>query len=130
MAGVQHAFPVSGSGGLGGGEGANRAITFLDNDTWREEWRDWRYTSCPATGPTHQPGVVVMTHVNAVRIADQAEHRRMLRIALEAKFARLLEAPKPGPGQGKDYSSLTALRCLCKVGCHRESARAGTGAAA
>ena len=44
--------------------------------------------------------------------------------------SRLLEAPKPGPGQGKDYSSLTALRCLCKVGCHRESARAGTGAAA
>ena len=24
----------------------------LDNDTWREEWRDWRYTSCPASRAT------------------------------------------------------------------------------
>ena len=87
-------------------EAIARAVTFLDNDTWREEWRDWRYTSCPATGPTHQPGVVVMAHVNAVRIADQDEHLRVLRAAWETKFARLLQAPKPGPGQGKAYSSI------------------------
>jgi len=83
-----------------------RAVTFLDNDTWREEWRDWRYTSCPSTGPTHQPGVVMMAHVNGVRIADTAEHLRVLRVAWETKFERLLETPKPGPGQGKAYSSL------------------------
>lgn len=82
-----------------------RAVTFLDNDTWREEWRDWRYTSCPATRTTGQPGVVVMAHVNSVRIAHNPEHLRILDIAWEAKFKRLLETPPPGPGQGKTYSS-------------------------
>ncbi|MCD6505008.1 hypothetical protein J7M22_00155 [Candidatus Poribacteria bacterium] len=33
-------------------EAIDRAVTFLDNDTWREEWRDWRYTSCPASRAT------------------------------------------------------------------------------
>jgi hypothetical protein len=83
-----------------------RAVTFLSNDTWREEWRDWRYTSCPASGPIRQLGVIVMAYVNAVRIADVPEHLRVLRIAWETKFQRLLDAPKPGPGQGKAYSSL------------------------
>ncbi len=81
------------------------AVTFLDNDTWREEWRDWRYTSCPATRATGQPGVVVMAHVNGVRIADNPEHLRVLRVAWDTKFQRLLRMPKPGPGHGKGYSS-------------------------
>ena len=83
-----------------------RAVTFLDNDTWREEWRDWRYTSCPATKATGQPGVVMMAHVNGVRIAGVAEHLRILRIAWERKFERLLQAPPPGPGFGKSYTSI------------------------
>jgi hypothetical protein len=83
----------------------DRAVTFLDNDTWREEWRDWRYTSCPASRPTGQPGVVVMAHVNGVRITDNPEHLRVLRIAWEAKFRRLREAPPSGPGFGKGYTS-------------------------
>jgi len=82
-----------------------RAVTYLDNDTWREEWRDWRYTSCPASPATNRPGVVVMAHVNAVRIADNPEHLRVLQLAWEAKFKALLEAPPPGPGQGKAFSS-------------------------
>jgi len=82
-----------------------RAVTFLDNDTWREEWRDWRYTSCPATHATGQPGVVVMAHVNGVRIGHNPEHLRILRIAWQEKFERLRKAPPPGPGQGKAYTS-------------------------
>jgi len=83
----------------------DRAVTFLDNDTWRDEWRDWRYTSCPATRATGQPGVVVMAHVNGVRIANNPEHLRILRIAWEAKFQRLLKSQPSGLGQGKSYSS-------------------------
>ena len=99
----------------------SRAVTFLDNDTWREEWRDWRYTSCPATRATGQPGVVVMAHTYTVRIADEPEHRRVLQVAWDAKFQRLLSAPKPGPGQGKAYSSIMygcpeAIGLLAKAG--------------
>ena len=82
-----------------------RAVTFLDNDTWRESWRDWRYTSCPATKATGQPGVVVMAHVNSIRISNNPEHLRVLRIAWDAKFQRLLKLPKPGPGHGKGYTT-------------------------
>jgi len=91
-----------------------RAVTFLDNDTWREEWRDWRYTSCPATGPTRQPGVVIMAHVNAARIAGNAEHLRVLRVAWEAKFARLLAEPESA-GMGKTYTA-TMYGCAEAVG--------------
>jgi len=93
----------------------DRAVTFLDNDTWREERRDWRYTSCPATGPTGQPGVVVMAHVNGIRIADNPEHLRILRVAWDAKFQRLLNAPPPCPGVGKTYSS-TMYGCAEAIG--------------
>ena len=82
----------------------DRAVTFLDNDTWREEWRDWRYTSCPATKATHQPGVVMMAHVNGARMGN-ARHARILSIAWEAKFAHLRQAPPSGPGQGKAYTA-------------------------
>jgi hypothetical protein len=84
------------------------AVTFLDNDTWREEWRDWRYTSCPATRKTDQPGVVMMAHVNGARIAEgkaKAQHRRVLSVAWRAKFENLLQAPRARPGQGKAYTS-------------------------
>ena len=83
----------------------DRAVTFLDNDTWREEWKDWRYTSCPATRATGRPGVVVMAHVNGIRIANNPEHLRVLSVAWDAKFRNLLKLPKPGPGHGKGYSS-------------------------
>lgn len=82
-----------------------RGVTFLDNDTWREEWKDWRYTSCPASHPTNRPGVVVMAHVNAIRIAGNAEQRRILEEAWRAKFKALIEAPEPGPGLGKTFTA-------------------------
>jgi hypothetical protein len=91
-------------------EAIDRAVTFLDNDTWREEWRDWRYTSCPATRATGRPGVVMMAHVNGARIAgseDAPEGRylRVLNVAWQAKFEALRQAPRPKPGQGKAYTS-------------------------
>jgi len=94
---------LSGDGRLP--QAIERAVTFLDNDTWREEWKDWRYTSCPATRATGQPGVVVMAHVNSIRVSDNPEHIRILKVAWDAKFRRLLRAPEPGPGQGKTYTS-------------------------
>lgn len=86
-------------------EAIERAVTFLNNDTWREEWRDWRYTSCPASARTGQPGVTVMALVNAVRVAQNPERLRILRVAWDAKLERLMKAPGPGPGQGKAYSA-------------------------
>ncbi len=96
-------------------EAIRRAITFLDRDTWHEEWQDWRYTSCPATGPTSQPGVVVMAHVNAVRIAGDLEQLRVLHAAWNAKFRRLSETAPSGLGQGKAFSS-TMYGCAEAVG--------------
>lgn len=94
----------------------DRAVTFLDNDTWREELEDWRYTSCPSTGPTQQPGVVVMAHVNSIRITDNPSHLRVLNLAWKSKFRRLLEKiPAPSPGQGKFYSS-TMYGCAEAIG--------------
>jgi len=82
------------------------AVTFVNNDTWREEWRDWRISSCPATPPIEQMGVIIMALVNSVAITRSPEHLRILRLAWEAKFKRLLAQPiQPGPGQGKEYSS-------------------------
>jgi hypothetical protein len=86
-------------------DAVQRAVTFLDRDTWHEEWNDWRYTSCPATGPIKQSGVVVMAHVNAIRMAGDAEQLRILKIAWDTKFARLEGASLSGPGQGKVYGT-------------------------
>jgi len=102
--GLSRYYRLSGDGRLP--SAIERAVTFLNNDTWREEWRDWRYTSCPATGPIGQDGVVIMALVNSVAITRNPEHLRILRLAWEAKFDRLLATPiQPGSGQGKKYSS-------------------------
>jgi hypothetical protein len=86
-------------------DAVRRAVTFLDRDTWHEEWQDWRYTSCPATGPINQMGVVVMAHVNAIRMAEDPEQLRVLQAAWKAKFDRLSEVAPSGLGQGKTFSS-------------------------
>jgi hypothetical protein len=89
----------------------DNAVTFLDNDTWREENKDWRYTSCPASREkTGQPGVVMMAHVNGARIGGavgkpRAKHLRVLSVAWDQKFENLLQAPAARPGQGKTYTS-------------------------
>lgn len=93
----------------------DRSATFLNNDTWHEEWKDWRYTSCPATRATGQPGVVVMALMNAFRIAKNPEHLRVLKVAWDAKFQRFLKLPKPRPGHGKGYSS-TMYGCAEAIG--------------
>lgn len=82
-----------------------RAVTHLNNDTWLEEISDWRYTSCPRTGPIGQTGVTIAALVNSVRLTGDAEHLKILRKAWEAKFKRLRVAPTARPGLGKSYST-------------------------
>ncbi len=96
-------------------EAIERATTFLDNDTWHEEWRDWRYTSCPATGRMRQTGVTMLAHVNAARIGKNPEHLRVLQVAWGAKFKRLLEAEPESVGMGKTFGT-TLLGCAETVG--------------
>ena len=97
-------------------DAVDRAVTFLDNDTWIDQRSGWRYTSCPASSFTGQAGVTVMAHVNGVRLTGNPEHLRVLKKAWEAKFQRLLnEPPEPGPGQGKSYTA-TAYGCAEAIG--------------
>ena len=93
----------------------SRAMTYLRNDAWREQWRDWQYTSCPASHHAHQAGALVLAHVNGFRITQDPEYLRILEIAWEDKFKRLLDAPKPGPGLGKTYSA-TMIGCPEAIG--------------
>ena len=84
----------------------DEAVTYVNNDTWRENLRGWRYTSCPGHRTANQGGVIIMAYVNAVTITRNPEHLRILRLAWEEKFGNLLRnPPPPGPGQGKSYTS-------------------------
>ncbi len=80
------------------------AVTFLNNDTWREEWLDWRYTSCPATNATRRPGPVMLALVNSVLVSNNKEHKRILKQAWQEKFKTLLNDHTTSQGQGKMYS--------------------------
>jgi len=82
-----------------------RGVTHLNNDTWLDERSDWRYTSCPSTGPIGQTGVTIDALVNSVRLTGDTEHLRILREAWQAKFKRLRVAPTARPGLGKGYST-------------------------
>jgi hypothetical protein len=86
-------------------QSVERGITNLNNDTWLDQLSDWRYTSCPATLPKRQTGVTIMSLVNSIRFSKNQEHLRVLRKAWDAKFERLLQAPKVKPGAGKTYST-------------------------
>ncbi len=87
-------------------EAIDRAVTFLDLDTWHDQWSGWRYTSCPATAlrGVNQPGVTMMAHVNGVRFGENPEHLRILRKAWREKFGKLLDQA-PTQGFGKSYTS-------------------------
>lgn len=97
-------------------EAIDRAVTFLDLDTWHDQWRGWRYTSCPATAlrGVNQPGVTMMAHVNGVRFGSNPEHLRVLRRAWEEKFGKLL-GEAPTQGFGKSWTS-TMYGCAETVG--------------
>ena len=56
-----------------------------------------------------------MAYVNAVRMTHNPEHLRVLRLAWDAKFQRLLEAPPAGPGHGKTYTA-TMYGCAEAIG--------------
>jgi len=87
-------------------EVVKRAVTYINRDTWLEQYSDWRYTSCPATNPVGQTGVTIAALVNSVRINGEHEHLRILQKAWDAKFERLLRAPTSRPGLGKTYSTI------------------------
>lgn len=77
----------------------------MNNDTWNDYKSGWRYTSCPATGNSaNQGGTIIMSLVNSIMLNNDAEQMRIFRKAWEAKFERLLQVPKSGPGLGKSYS--------------------------
>ena len=95
-------------------DAVDRAVTFLDNDTWIDQRSGWRYTSCPASSFSGQPGVTVTAHVNAVRLSATPEHLRVLRRAWDARFAALQKAPS-NAGQGKTYTA-TMYGCAEAVG--------------
>ncbi|HCA48010.1 MAG TPA: hypothetical protein DEP45_11880 [Armatimonadetes bacterium] len=84
----------------------DRGVTFLDLDTWHEQWRGWRYTSCPATAlhGVSQPGVTMMAHVNGARFGSNPEHLRVLGVAWEEKFGKLLRV-NMSQGFGKAWTS-------------------------
>jgi len=80
-----------------------RAVTFLDYDTWREERRGWRSSSCPATSASvGQGGGTLMAHVNGIRVANNPEQLRILRLAWEEKLQQLRRTESVG---GKGYAS-------------------------
>ena len=87
-------------------EVVRRAVTHLNNDTWMEQYSDWRYTSCPASKPIGQTGVTISALVNSVRLNREPEHLRILQKAWDEKFKRLLVAPTARPGLGKTYSTI------------------------
>jgi len=72
-------------------EVVRRAVTHLNNDTWREEHSDWRYTSCPASQLMRQFGVLMMALRNSVVLTNDEEHLRILRKAWAVKKSRLQE---------------------------------------
>ncbi|MFP3904023.1 MAG: hypothetical protein ACLFWB_07260 [Armatimonadota bacterium] len=85
----------------------DRAVRFLDLDTWHERWRGWRYTSCPATAlrGVSQPGVTMMAHVNGARLGEDPEHLRILDVAWREKFRALVDEETQDHGFGKTYAS-------------------------
>lgn len=92
-------------------EVVQRAMTHVNNDTWREQDSDWRYTSCPATHLTHYSGVTVTAMANSVHLSGDPEHERILRKVWAAKFgyvrqetADVLAGPE-GVTFGKRYGS-------------------------
>lgn len=91
-------------------------MTYLTLDTWREEWRDWRYTSCPMTKKMNQIGVTMMAYCNSARITKNTEHLRILRKAWEAKFGHFGKDDGSCSGVGKLYSH-TMYGCPETVGC-------------
>src|SRR5690606_20011870 len=80
-----------------------KGVNHINNDTWKEEISDWRYTSCPASNPIGQIGVSIMALVNSISINNDSEQLRILRKAWGEKFTRYLQTPASKPGLGKSY---------------------------
>lgn len=103
MNGMSRYYELTGDKRIPGS--VSRGVTHLNNDTWIEQMSTWRYTSCPASNPTSQPGVTIAALVNSAVMNNDPEHVRILKKAWDAKFTRLLVAPTAKPGLGKSYST-------------------------
>ncbi len=64
-----------------------RAMTHLNNDTWKDEFSDWRYTSCPQSIMVGRQGVIMQAMAASVALTGDPEHKRVLARAWEATCA-------------------------------------------
>lgn len=85
-------------------DAVRRAITHLNNDTWKDERGDWRYTSCPSSMMIQQIGVTMLALVNSVRLSHDPEHLRILTKAWNAKCRRIVLGERDGQSDGKTFT--------------------------
>ena len=78
-------------------EAVSRAVTFLNRDTWVEEWSDWPIYILPCGRAIRQIGVTIMALVNSVKLSGDEEQLRILRKAWDTKFARMQKVPANRP---------------------------------
>ena len=95
-------------------DAVHRAAVHMNNDAWLDERSCWRVSSCPASPPTEDSGLVILALANAIRLSSSLglksegkpdkEHLRILRKAFPSKLGVI---PKPGrrqPAFGKEFS--------------------------
>jgi hypothetical protein len=85
-------------------EAIRRAVTHMNNDTWKEEWADWRYTSCPASKMSNRHGDILKAVAASVLLTGDDEQRRVLRKAWEATKASRASGKPPGE-EGKFFTT-------------------------
>ena len=84
-----------------------RAVTYLNRQMWSEADSAWRYTPCPASPLTGQPGVIIMALTHSVALTGDAEHRRVLQKAWQARLEVMGELQLDGFAPGKFYAWMT-----------------------
>lgn len=80
-----------------------RGVTHLNNDTWKEEYATWRYTSCPASVVIRRMGAIFQALASSVMLTGNAEHKRILE---RAWIDAVTNTPEnPGAGLGKNFTT-------------------------
>ncbi len=81
-----------------------RAVKHLNNDAWKDEQADWRYTSCPASTMSNRHGDILKAVAASVLLTGDAEQKRILCKAWDgAKANRGLK--KVAGGDGKMFTT-------------------------
>jgi uncharacterized protein YyaL (SSP411 family) len=81
-------------------ESIKRGISFLNEDTWKDERGGWRYTSCPGSRMSGQLGVTMLALASCVSLHNDPEHRRILAKA----WATLFEKLRKNKASGREFS--------------------------